>query len=511
MRNKAMKMPRILLVQFYSELLTRNENPQAKEYYDKLYRTRRGYNRFGPVWEIPVWIAEMKRNFPDADVVFAKSIADVQSKQGNYTHLAFSAMDCNVDLIREIADGFSGTVIAGGYVENTRLTDLQNVFWFHSVQNCCNFFGVEYKPGIDYSDFAGAKTIARLTLSTGCKHKCKFCIQPDDVKKTPIDDVYQQADEICKLNSPLVYVNDKTFGQAENFWLLPKLFGYIADNMVDYTFDGFIVQTTASQLLKLDDDFLVASGIRYVELGIETYNNAILADMRKPANEKLIDAATKKLRRLGIRLIPNILIGLPDETQTTYSRTLHWLSANADVISHLNIYNLVVYCDAEIADEIEFADNATDENRIADDADAELFATLLYTFGMKCLNNPADVCDRCGDVCPTQEIVSADVNVGDAALCNDCTRTVLGDRVMIDYQPAIDAEIAKLESQQATMPTMPKSWCQGLADAVGDEDNSCDSCGNETDVKAYTVDQTGRDTSEICNACEHDDCSKCVL
>ena len=415
-----MPMPpnKILLVQFSSELLTRNENKQAREYHNKLYRTRAGFNCFGPVWEIPVWMAEMKRNFPDADIMFAHGLADVYHKMHGYTHLAFSALDCNKHLIRITADSFSGTVIVGGYIEPDRLTDLQNVFWCHSVRDCCEIFGVEFKTGVDYSDFASAKTIARLTLSTGCRHRCKFCVQPD-VVKTPIDDVYQQADEICKLNSPLVYVNDKTFGQCENFWLLPQLFTYIADNMhaskagTDIIFDGFIVQTTASQLLKLDDNFLLASGVRYVELGIETCNDSILAAMHKPATEKVIDAATEKLRRLGIKLVPNIMIGLPGETQTTYSRTLHWLTNNADVISHCNIYNLAVYADAEIADDF-VADGITDENATPSNADAELFATLLYMFASRCLDSGEQVSTKC-DNCLTSRSLS-----DTSAICERC-------------------------------------------------------------------------------------------
>ncbi len=406
MRNKAQrqydadkKPMKILLVQFYSGLLTKNENPQAKEYYDKLYRTRTGYNRFGPTWEIPLWIAEMKRNFPDADITFAKSVADVVAKQGKYTHLAFSALDCNWHLIREIADGFSGSVIAGGYCDADNLQDMQNVWWCHSVRDCCETFGVKYKTGVDYTCFAGAKTIARLTLSTGCRHKCKFCTVPDDVVKTPVADVYQQADEICKLNSPLVYINDKTFGQCENFWLLPKLFEYMKRQVMAgcLTLDGFIVQTTASQLLKLDDDFLLASGIRYVELGIETYNDSILSAMNKPASEKIIDAASEKLRHLGIKLIPNIIIGLPGETPTTYTKTLNWLSNNADVISHMNIYNLAIYADCGLADTAD-VDPATNENQTPNDMSAVCFATLLYTLASRFLdagNVKPKPCDSC--------------------------------------------------------------------------------------------------------------------
>lgn len=381
---------RLLLVQFQSSMLTKHEDKKAKEYYDKLYRTRPGYNRFGPVWEIPVWIAQMKHNFADADVLFAESMVDIQCRQNQYSHLAFSALDVNWHLIRTIAQTFGGKVIVGGYCDKENLCDLHNVFWFNSVHNCCNFLDVDYTPGVDYRCFAGAKTIARLSLSTGCRHHCKFCVVPDDVVKTPSQDVYPQADEICRLNSPLIYLNDKTFGQCENFWRLPTLFGYIARNM-SATFDGFIIQTTAVQLMRLDDDFLLASGVRYVELGVESYNDSVLQPLCKPTSEYHIDAATKKLRRLGIKLIPNLVIGLPGETAATYNRTLNWLNENADVVSHINVYNLVVYADAELADEIEFTDKDTDENSVGkswhtDKLLHEKYAEKLYAFGMNCLD-----------------------------------------------------------------------------------------------------------------------------
>ncbi len=377
---------KMLLVQFDSDLLTQDEDQRAKEYYDKLYSTRRGYHRFGPTWEIPQWIARMKRNFPEADVLFAKSLLEVQSKQRHYTHLAFSALDCNWHLIRTIAQSFSGKVVVGGYCDKENLCDLHNVFWFDSVHSCCNFLDVPYHSGIDYSEFAGRKTIGRLTLSTGCRHRCKFCTVPDDVVKTSTEDVYQQADELCRLNSPLVYLNDKTFGQADNWWLLPQLFGYFARHMV--CFDGFIVQTTARQLLRFGDDFLKRSGIRYVELGVESYNSGILEAMQKPSNKTEIDGAVRKLRRLGIHLIPNLIIGLPGESRYSYSNTLAWLERNIDIISHVNIYSLAVYDNVDFADEIEAGPDDLDENVVGkswhtDKQIHEDFAAEVYAFGMR--------------------------------------------------------------------------------------------------------------------------------
>jgi hypothetical protein len=389
---------KILLVQFTSEMLTKQENPQAKQYYDKLYQTRFGYNRFGPVWEIPVWIAEMKRNFPDSRVLFANSVDEVLSISSAFDTLAFSALDCNWPFIHAIAENFSGRVFVGGYCGQDKFADLPNVIWCESVKNLCENLKIPFRSGVDYTVFSGAKTIARLTLSIGCSHNCRFCIQPK-IETIPYADVWQQIDEICKLDSPLVYLNDKTFGQAKNFWLLPLLAQYLGRNMKT-GFDGFIIQTTASQLLKIDDDLLIASGVRYVELGVETYNNEILRDMKKPANEKIIDAAANKLRQINVKLIPNILIGLPNETAATYTKTLNWLNSNADIISHLNIYNLVIYADTELANEIE--PNATDydENQTTKSwhINADLhraYAAKLYDFGNKCLDEETCKCALC--------------------------------------------------------------------------------------------------------------------
>ena len=367
-------MRKLLLVQFNSSILNKNENPLAKAYYNKLYSgVRPGYHRFGPTWEIPKWMAEVLYNFPEADVCFADCLDDVYAMMQHYDYLAFSALDCNKLLISGVAAEFNGHVFVGGYCDLEYFIDRENIHSCGDIKMMCNWFGKEYKPGVNYEKFANAETIARLTMSTGCKHHCKFCVVPDTIECVPWGQIIQQVVSIMGyLDSPLIYVDDKTFGQAKNFWRLPFLRDYIEFG----SFDGFIIQTTASQLLKFDDDFLVASGIRYVELGVESYNNRILQKMNKPATENKIYLATQKLRKLGIPLIPNIMIGLPGEDMESYCRTYSWLCENADIISHINIYTYVDYNDCGVMD----------ENRGGDTRQDRIFATGLYNFGNRCLN-----------------------------------------------------------------------------------------------------------------------------
>ena len=374
-------MRKLLLVQFNSNMLTQNEDPRAKTYYDKLYRTRPGYHRFGPTWEIPKWMAEVAFNFPEADVMFADSLYDVYAAMPSYDLLAFSALDCSKHLIREVSYEFedykpSGCIAVGGYVSKDYFDDLryQNVYWFNSIEEMCKEFDADYKPGVDYRHFAGAETIARLTMSTGCSNRCKFCTVPSAITEVSERQIMQQAASILNLESPLVYIDDKTFGQAGNRRHLKTVYKFFKWHKPD--FNGFIIQTTASQLLKFDDDFLVKSGIRYVELGVESHNDEILQAMHKPASEKTIQAAVDKLKRLGIKVIPNIMIGLPGEDEYTYTDTISWLYSNIAAISHVNVYTYVDYGKAE----------TTDENRGGDNELDKSFAAAVYDFGMLVLD-----------------------------------------------------------------------------------------------------------------------------
>jgi len=144
------------------------------------------------------------------------------------------------------------------------------------------------------------------------------------------------------LDSPLIYLDDKTFGQAVNHVLLPEIAARFR-RIMSYGFQGFIIQTTAAQIIHKSEEFFRESGIKYVEIGVESYNNDILGAMNKPAREMTIQAAVSKLKRLGIQVVANVMIGLPGETAETYNKTLSWLLDNKSAISHLNIYTYVDY------------------------------------------------------------------------------------------------------------------------------------------------------------------------
>ncbi len=91
-----------------------------------------------------------------------------------------------------------------------------------------------------------------------------------------------------------------------------------------------------------------------------------------------------------IKCIGNIIIGLPDENEETYRHTLDFIRMGVDSFYSLNIYNLAIYADSELAGEIEHIESDVDEletdksyQPIAEQRIVNQFSDKLYKLGMK--------------------------------------------------------------------------------------------------------------------------------
>lgn len=379
-----------------------NENTltdETSEYYQKIWTNRKkfGYKKPEHFWEIPVWIAELsyvirkphnKQLFiitennpvlPDADVYFA-SVLDVNK------HILKNIMLSNPEKIFCI----------GGYVDKAYFDDMDYFYcqWFDNIEDYCKRAGFNYVYGTDYSLFADLPCIPRLTLSTGCKHSCKFCTIPQEIGRICDQNIIQQTESLNKLDFELVYINDKTFGQCKNHGILTVCYDII--KRYNPVFKGFIVQTTCQQVLKFNKKYVDVykdSHIKIVELGIETYNNDILKQYRKPQNCKIIDKAIDILENQQVKIIPNIMIGLIGESQRTYDNTLYWLVVNHKRFFMLNVYNFTVYDNADVASEVLVC--AADKNELQqsrsyhdtkETAILNMFSQGVYETGIKILN-----------------------------------------------------------------------------------------------------------------------------
>lgn len=345
---------RYLMVQFSSPFLYRGKSDTLfDKYYEKLYATRKGYEKPHDFWEIPQWVANIAYMLPNSDFYTVRNMDEVKKflDTGKYGEVLFSSLDVNKDYIKELAESTTANIGVGGYINMDYFKDNPNIKIYDNLKDFAGKNNVEFKQGYDFRHFKGTGVVPRLNLSDGCRYNCAFCTIPKNVEETPDEAIQAQVSAFKDLDAQLVYLNDKTFGQAKNHVMLPDIYKEL--KQANPSFDGFIVQTTAPATNKLGAGWLKSSGIKYIEIGVETYNDPILRKYRKPHNERMIDEAVNIIRQSGLWFIPNIIVGFPEETYQTYSHTLDFLKRNSDIISHLNIYNLAIYEGTDLYDMIE--------------------------------------------------------------------------------------------------------------------------------------------------------------
>jgi len=390
----------VLLVQISNELINPKETQTGidRAYYDELYNNRRpGFKHPRDFWEIPQWISVAANSMPNTDVYVVRNIDEAIKflSDAKYKTVAFSVLDVNKDMVKQIADGYKGRVAVGGYVDLRALFGAStNVAIYDNMADFVRNEGYKFNPGTNYRHFEGSEVIPRLVLSEGCLFNCKFCdVKPHgSLKETTPDNIRRQVESFKRLGARLVYLNDKTFGQASNYTMLAEIYDEMKAANPD--FQGFIIQTTASQFVKLNDDFLGKSGIQYVELGVESYNNDILKNYSKPHTKQQIDQAMQRARENGLKVVPNIIIGMPEETVQTYQNTLNFLYQNRDIISHVNAYNLAVYKGTPLSEVIKSTSlTDADENKIEksfhtnEDLHRD-FSDAIFKFGLEQLQTP---------------------------------------------------------------------------------------------------------------------------
>jgi tRNA A37 methylthiotransferase MiaB len=336
---------------------------KSEEYFDLLYSEVPGYYKGEDFWEIPLWIAELSNSIPDLELHIVRNMKESIEylRQAETDYVCFSCLEVNKEFIKEIIDSLKEQkFILGGYISEEYFYYAGlHAWWFYTLRNAIEFMGFTYQKGVSYRLFQGMKTIPRLTLSKGCTNYCSFCTVPKKIEELSTNEIFPQCVAMKDLDFELVYLNDKTFGQAKNHTELICLYHFLKS--LNPNFQGFIIQTTASQFLKFSSKFLQDSHIKFVELGVESYNQWILSKLCKPTSTMQIDKACNWIYELNfkgidIQLIPNVMVGLAGEewkeTRETYQNTLDFLKDNKDIVSHINVYWLSLYEGTKSAKEL---------------------------------------------------------------------------------------------------------------------------------------------------------------
>ena len=223
------------------------------------------------------------------------------------------------------------------------------------MKETAQMMGIPYSFGTDYSLFEEWTVLPRLTLSYGCMNNCKFCIVPHEMSTVPKNVIEQQVDSFQDLYFRLIYIDDKTFGQAENY----RIIGELGERIRRYNpqFNGFVIQTTTGLLSKRAIEFRNL-GVVVAEVGAETFNDRILRAYRKPSSEKMILKSIEAAKKAEIMIIPNLIVGFPEETESSYRRTYGFLEDYAPKLFGINFAMYTDYSSQECIGEVDFAPSA---------------------------------------------------------------------------------------------------------------------------------------------------------
>ena len=352
---------RVLFVQFANSMFPRFGVSDG--YWDAFYSTYRehGYVRMEDAFEVPKWIAEVCYFLPKDSykkicwVHHSVDEAKQEIAQGDYDFVLFSVMTCTKVFTDKIISGTDSNqkFVIGGYDDWIFEAEKKysNVRTAKTMADTAILMGLKYYSGTDYSLFNGWTVLPRLTLSYGCKNNCKFCIIPHTMSVVDRDIIDQQVDSFKDLSFKLIYIDDKTFGQAENYRVIKELKDIIRSYNPEFV--GFVVQTTTFMLAKRAREFKEL-GVVVTEIGLETYNDQILRLYRKPSSEKTVRESISVGRDNGMLIIPNIIVGMPEETQETYNRTKDFLESRHEDIIGLNMAMYTDYSSPDCVGEVDF-------------------------------------------------------------------------------------------------------------------------------------------------------------
>lgn len=336
-----------VFVQFSDTILT---DPMVGKYHRAAYANMPGYHFPEHYMEIPTWIALASGMMPEDR--YQKSLHVVTNVESSIDELAqqqdatllFSVMEANRPHIRRMVEQLGNTAIMGGYTDPGEYANSPHVRYLGGLDELSTALaGIDTTAPPDYSLFADEHCIPRFTLSTGCSFTCKFCTVPMKVQTVQPAAVEAQVAALEPLKFSLIYMDDKSFGQAENWREVGKVGKLI--QQYNPEFSGYTAQTPPSLAIRpgfLDE--AMEKGLRYLETGVEVANDKYLAAFRKPYRLKQLHQLCAMARERGLPLIPNFIMGAPGDT---YRETIGWVEENRDIIALGNMSILATHYGSE--------------------------------------------------------------------------------------------------------------------------------------------------------------------
>lgn len=176
--------------------------------------------------------------------------------------------------------------------------------------------------GKDYRyPFVRRRRFATVMTEFGCPYRCTFCVMSTlGWKIRPVHNVITELEAVHALGLRELFFLDQTFALQK-----PRALQLLQEmQRRDYGF-GWLCFSRADVL---DDEVLIEmkkAGCHTVILGLESGDEAVLAAAKKDYNRDEVLAGFQRCAAHGLRTVATVIIGLPEETEASFQRTLDFL------------------------------------------------------------------------------------------------------------------------------------------------------------------------------------------
>jgi radical SAM superfamily enzyme YgiQ (UPF0313 family) len=378
-----MKTKAIALVQlpFPSQL---DPLPELQAYYDNYFERYvalfPSYSiTTGDLWEAPLWVAHLDGAIGRDDTCFVdlsmtpSCVSDCVnsiSRQVSVDHvLLFSPLAQNFQLAADVSSALRKlgykTVVGGNMaalassaqfdvvVDGIVNSDIYQVI--HRALNNDEFTPIQFIPKLGrsaapiryrpryrlLSAFGKRAPMLRVNASHGCLYGCTFCgdAWSKQLHLVERELLKREVLELRELfpHTDTIYIGDKTFGQS------PESVENLKHCIDPQWKWRLVVQTHASVVSETLVQSMVDLGVVACEIGFETADSLLLRDMKKGTDVVRVNEAVALLNAAGIRVILNVLGGLPHATKQSAQRTMEFMTELADMTYLYNLYNFVPY------------------------------------------------------------------------------------------------------------------------------------------------------------------------
>jgi radical SAM superfamily enzyme YgiQ (UPF0313 family) len=223
------------------------------------------------------------------------------------------------EIFRLLLEGVDPSIIDRVYINSGR----KNVSVFpYAITNLCSI----HEPFINGFAEMESDGVILSELFRGCRYGCLFCrYTSSSTKKNFALRPYNQVTELfCwarENNAGELFLLDPSFEQRPDLHDFLIFLSKVNNNPQIPIFAELRAESVTKELAEL----LIKAGIQHVETGLQTVTSVALKNVKRTFSREKFSSGVRNLQEMGIKIRPDIMIGLPGDTPDGFRETMNFV------------------------------------------------------------------------------------------------------------------------------------------------------------------------------------------